>query len=185
MRRMVVGIVLFATAGFGAEAPRLIAAGDAVRIGIPQSILEESAVERRLRSGLTTTLRIAVRGRSGREPRGGARIGIRWDLWDERWIVQVFEFDGKRHRTILPPEKTLGSWIEQRTWRVAPRASAPPEWTVELEVLPFSSSEEEDARDWASRGSAMAPKGEVDDSSDFRVLDLILGTSIRARPLLR
>jgi hypothetical protein len=177
--------LLLAAPVAAAEPPNLIADADATRIRIAPELFDEPAVARRLRSGLTTTLRIELVARTGPKRRGGARVGIRWDLWDERWIVQVFEFDGKRERTILPPGTGLASWIGARTWRVAPPANDPSPWTVELEVLPFSSSEEEDARDWASRGTAMAPKGDLDESSDFRFLDLILGTSIRARPLLR
>jgi hypothetical protein len=86
-----------------AQQPQLgftVQPGGVVATTLPLSILQDASVRKQLRSGLTTTFIVAVRQRDTKVI-SGARIEIRYDLWDEVWIVQKIEHDRKIERQRL------------------------------------------------------------------------------------
>ena len=168
-------LVVVAAAVAAQQPPSLTQAGGIVSATLPVSILQTAAVNKHLASGLTTTFVVAARQQ---QRLLGARIEIRYDLWDEVWHVRRIEFDRKTDRQRLTSREALEKW-----WRTPVRvfsSSAPNvPIQVELTVLPFSASEEEDARQWIAKGGGVAtPSGEG-------LVDVLIGTTLAAKPIIR
>ena len=152
-----------------------VQAGGVVTATLPLSVLHSPPVKKQLASGLTTTFVIAAKQR---ERLTGARIEIRYDLWDEIWHVRKIDLDRREERQKLTSLDALEKW-----WRVPVRifgnAAATMPLHVELSVLPFSASEEEDARQWIAKGGGAArPSGQG-------LVDVLIGTTLRAKPIIR
>jgi hypothetical protein len=125
----------------------------------------EPVVAEHLDTGLTTTFVFALdAGKSeGRPVKGEAQVRIRYDLWDERYVLERWDAqpDSPAARTLIRPE--LPTWWQSLALLVRPVAGdlrAPPSRArVELRVLPFSQAEQRDAQDWLLR-SLRAPQAE-------------------------
>ncbi len=149
--------------------------GGVITAGLPVSVLQSPTVKKQLATGLTTTFVVAARQR---ERLTGARIEIRYDLWDEVWHVRKIEFDRREERQKLASMEALEKW-----WRVPVRiftnADSILPVQVDLSVLPFSASEEEDARQWIAKGGGVArPSGQG-------LVDVLIGTTLSAKPIIR
>ena len=149
--------------------------GGVVAATLPLSVLHSPTVRKQLATGLTTTFVVAARQH---QRVTGARIEIRYDLWDEIWHVRKIEFDRREERQKLTSRDALEKW-----WRAPVRifttvaASFPLQ--VDLSVLPFSASEEEDARQWIAKGGGVArPSGQG-------LVDVLIGTTLSAKPIIR
>ncbi len=118
--------------------------GGVVAATLPASLLMDAAVRKQLGSGLTTTFLLIVRQRETGTV-SGARIEIRYDLWDEVWIVRKIEFDRREERQRIISREGLERW-----WRTPLRVLQTTRdrvaLQIDLNVLPFSAAEEEDAR---------------------------------------
>jgi hypothetical protein len=143
---------------------------------LPASILSESDVQKRLTSGLTTTFLVAARNRATDEI-SGARLEVRYDLWDEVWLVRRIEFDRKQERQRIASMAELEKW-----WRTPLRLLSTDASRVSLQldltVLPFSAAESEDARQWMSKSGGVGTAG-----GSGGVVDALIGTTINARPI--
>ena len=98
---LVLAFSLVLAIGLRAQQPPLaftVQPGGVVAANLPVSILQDASVRKQLRSGLTTTFLLVTRQRDTRIV-SGARIEIRYDLWDEVWIAQKIEFDRKSERS--------------------------------------------------------------------------------------
>jgi hypothetical protein len=161
-----------------AQQPQLgftVQPGGVVAATLPASILQDASVRKQLRSGLTTTFLFVTRQRDTRLL-SGARIEIRYDLWDEVWIVQKVEHDRKSERQRLTSLEALEKWWRTPLRMMATKASRVA-LQIDLSVLPFSAAEEADARQWITKS------GGVGTSSDAGLVDALIGTTISARPL--
>ncbi|HYK03916.1 MAG TPA: hypothetical protein VE974_19335 [Thermoanaerobaculia bacterium] len=143
---------------------------------LPGSILSESDVQKRLTSGLTTTFLVAARNRGTNEI-SGARLEVRYDLWDEVWLVRRIEFDRKQERQRIASMAELEKW-----WRTPLRLLSTDASRVSLQldltVLPFSAAESEDARQWMSKSGGVGTAG-----GSGGVVDALIGTTINAKPI--
>lgn len=150
--------------------------GGVVAATLPASLLSEANVSKQLRSGLTATFLLMTRER-GREGVSGARLEIRYDLWDEVWIVRKIEFDRRAESHRLPSRDALEKW-----WRTPVRLMATQAarvaLQVDLSVLPFSAAEEADARQWISKSGGVGTA-----SGGTGLVDALIGTTITARPI--
>jgi len=197
MRRAAVALVCVAAVPAVAVTtePRLRAAasGD-ITITLPETILRNEEVKKQLTSGLTTSFVITTsdRDRRGEEIRGAARVDIRFDLWDETFIVNVVSAATAPQNAVLPSFDRLADW-----WRNAPisfahcaRSAVPASLRVKVDVLPFSAVEESRAQKWLSKSldPSASASGHTrrDDprSSASEIIDAIIATSIRRRPIL-
>jgi hypothetical protein len=150
--------------------------GRVVAAALPPSLLSERDVHRHLGSGLTTTFILVARQRDA-DRRGAARLEIRFDLWDEVWLVRRIEFDGKEDRQRISTRESLDAW-----WRTPVRLFAAAAdrvaLTVTLSVLPFSAAEGEDARQWLSKSGGVAvPEG------GSPLVTALIGTTLSAKPI--
>ncbi len=182
-----------------AEQPPRVEIDDGGRLvvsGLPP-ILGNDEVSRHLTSGLTTTfsLRAEIKGR---ELHGGARIDVRYELWDEIFQVVVVGIDGSGERRDFGDPEALSTWwqelqlavIEDPGGAVAQGESL----AITLEVIPFSQSEQDDTQRWFSRSFAATRGGEsarITESGERRgdslekVLGVLMATSIQRRAVLR
>jgi len=200
--RTVVGTALLlglAAAAVAQDVPRLELQGDRhfVLSGLPPLLADET-VEPQLRTGLTSTFvfRVSAPGVQGGKSRGGARLEIRYDLWDEIFHVAKLEITGEVERLTLDPGQALVEWwdglrlivLDAQTVRATANQAR-----VELDLLPFSRWEELDTQRWYSESVKRAehnPDGEGvrspsgDSNSMEQVFGLLIATSIRRRPLV-
>lgn len=170
--------------------------GWVVLAGLP-SLLQQGDVRKQLDSGLTATLAFEVRttGASPQKLRGGARVDIRYELWDEVYLVTRLDASGRRERLRFDSFDKLGLWWRDARLPVLPLPRAPGPWQAEvrLRVIPFSQAEQRETQRWltesmagdADGGSAGAVSQALEDRpvSFSQVLQLLMATSI-GRPAL-
>ena len=180
-----------------APAPQVEVTREGLTISRLPPVLADPQVRQQLGTGLTTTFvfEATARGAAGGKTKGGARVDVRYDLWDEVYVVSRFDASGRASRQVLPSFDRLAEW-----WREArlvlvrpPAAAAARSVEVRLSVLPFSQAEQMETQRWFSQalsadksGSAGAVSDAVEDqpASFNQVLGLLLATSIGRNPLL-
>ena len=86
----------------------------------------------------------------GGRARGGARIDIRYELWDEVWLVTRADTSGRTQRARFASFEQLEAWWRDLRLEVLPPAASPGPAEVRLRVIPFSQSEQLDAQRWFS-----------------------------------
>ncbi len=159
-------------------------------------ILAEEEVRKQLGTGLTTSFLFEVKaqGDAGKVA-GGARVDVRYELWEEVYIVTRIDAAGRPVRVTLPSfEKLAEWWRELRLVALRPQAAATVRGAeVHLSVIPFSHAEQLDAQRWFSQslsaeksGSAGAVNDAVEDQPESfsQVLNLLMATSIGRSPVL-
>lgn len=164
---------------FAAPQPPPVATIDrgAVRIALPEHILEKSEVKKQMASALTTTFVIVARVRESPRP-SRSRIEIRFDLWDQVYLARRVEMG----RAV--EQRRLASLTELRQWWRTPLHVLDVEGsraTIDLQllVLPFSAAEEGDARDWLEKSGGVG----TDQTPGAGVVGAMIGTTIQAKPI--
>lgn len=171
-------VLLFTVASLRAQQPRpaFTVQGGVVAATFPVAVLQNKSVQKQLSSGLTTTFLVVARQRET-DRTTGARIEVRYDLWDEVWLVRRVEFDGKTERQRLTSTDALEKW-----WRTPVRLLATSAGRValqvDLSVLPFSAAEEEDARQWITKSGGVGTG-----AGAGGIVDALIGTTINAKPI--
>jgi hypothetical protein len=176
---LAVAFSLLLSAFARAQQPQLgftVQSGGVVAATLPLSILQDASVRKQLRSGLTTTFLFVVRQRDTRVV-SGARIEIRYDLWDEVWIVQKVEHDRKSERHRLTSLDALEKWWRTPLRMLATKASRVM-LQIDMSALPFSAAEEADARQWITKSGGVGTN-----SGGTGLVDALIGTTISAKPL--
>ncbi|HEX7149844.1 MAG TPA: hypothetical protein VF618_00030 [Thermoanaerobaculia bacterium] len=164
-----------------AAPPAAITPGGALTITLPADLLRSAEVKEQLTSGLTTVFVITV---SGDGVKGAARIDVRFELWEEKYLVSVIEPTGERHFS-FDSEAALARW-----WSENPLTVTPPrkygqrvDARVKLKLLPFSSQEQRDTRRWLAR-TLSGTNGDFTPAQSADILRILVETSVRRRPLL-
>jgi hypothetical protein len=162
--------------------PAVVREQGRIRVALPRELLGDAEIKRGLRSGLTTSF--VVTAESG-EQRGGARIELRYELWDEVYLARAISFDGREEKATLPTLTALEQWwaVPHVTVLAADAGIV----QLRLEVLPFSASEEADAKRWlaqSARASARPAGATGGETGAPSLLDAVIGTSVRRKPLM-
>jgi hypothetical protein len=198
MRRLRPVLLLFflgALPAFAAGRPRLdLDHGALVVSGLPD-ILSRPEVRPHLASGLTTTfvVQVSAADGSGKRVRGGGTIAVRYEPWDEVYLVAAAGVAGGAHKDSLPSVDGLAAW-----WRdlklpaLSTSGLGGGSWqvNVSVHVVPFSESEREDTQRWFSQSVGGGQRSNAEDASAAAkesagmVLDLLVATSIRRRSLV-
>ncbi len=148
-------------------------------------LLDHPEVAESLASGLTTTFVLEVNARDGRGTKavGSALIEVRYELWDEVYLVHWIDMAREERRTSLASRDQLLDWWRKLELVVAEAAglavAEPWQVRVRLSVLPFSSLEQQDAQRWFTR--SLETKGAQAGTSDLQlaeVLNVVIATSI-------
>jgi hypothetical protein len=181
------------TAPAGAQ-PRLVRAEEAglVLTSLP-ALLDDDGVAPHLDSGLTTGMILRVEGR-GKELLGGARIEIRYELWDEQYLLSALGADGRVVSATLDTRAALAAWwaaAEIPVVAIADATAVPSSVRVVLEIVPFSRAEQDDTQRWFSetvhRGGISSDDRakSADQGGDAleKVFSVLIATSIQRRPL--
>jgi hypothetical protein len=187
-----------AAAATAAVVPAPLAEGarDGLALTHLPPILAEEEVRKQLGTGLTTTFLFTAeaRGAAGAKMAGAARVDIRYDLWDEVYLVSRLDGSGRLERANFPSFERLAEW-----WRSArlvliraPADAGVQRVEVRLRIIPFSQSEQRDTQRWFTQalsgektGSAGAVSDAVQDQPESfsQVINLLMATSI-GRPAL-
>jgi hypothetical protein len=175
--RALLAILLFAALAAGAQQrPAFTIHSGVVSASLPGSVLQDRNVKKQLGSGLTATFLVAARQRDT-GLLTGARMEVRYDLWDEVWLVKRVEFDGKTDRQRIASVEALEKW-----WRAPVRlfttGASRVALQVDLSVLPFSAAEEDDARAWISKSGGVGTT-----AGSGGLVDALIGTTIAAKPI--
>ena len=155
-----------------------------VEVFLPSAVLMRKEVAKQLTSGLTTAFVLRV---EDRKIIGGARVEIRYDLWEESYLVTVLELDGAVRREKIASAAKLAEWWRDTPLRVMRTNQHPQSISSRLQVLPFSAREEAEAERWLSESVGASPKKNAatdPTSSANRLLDAIIGTSVQRRPIV-
>ncbi len=175
-------------------APALEAAREGLVLSRLPPILGEEEVRKQLGTGLTTSFAFEATARAaGGKLKGAARVDVRYDLWDEIYIVTRIDASGHAARVTLPSfEKLAEWWREARLVLIRGPATGATAVDVRLKVIPFSQAEQLDTQRWFSQalsaeksGSAGAVSDAVEDQPESfsQVINLLMATSI-GRPSL-
>lgn len=186
---------LAAAAAEGVEPVLERGAGGRVRLAVLPPVLDRPAVREQLASGLTTSFVLELRepGLLARTV-GAARVDVRYELWDEVYLVAAAGADGALRHLRFADLPALAAWWRRPDLVVVPAAAGEPRrLRLRLRVIPFSASEQRDAQAWLTESLA-DPRGgaaeKTDDAAEeagrpldhlFRVL---LATSITRGTLL-
>lgn len=164
-------------------------------------ILAEEGVKEHLTTGLTTSIYFRPDGKSlgagaKSTPLGGARVDVRYDLWDEVFHTTAAGHGERIQRTEASSFTDLLAWWQDLRLVLLEGDRLEQPWPRRLkitaDVVPFSAAEQDDARRWLSesieegRRSGTAEVGRSGDPSTetlSRTFDLLLATSIRRRAL--
>lgn len=186
-------VLLLLLAGTARAADRaVITPQGALAITLPGDLLRKKEVKDHLTSGLTTLFVVATTARDDDADnrgttKGGARIEVRFALWEEQYVVTVIGPTGEEHATKLDSEAELERWWGGNLLIVSPPRRYGPrvDVRVRLTMLPFSSREQSDTRRWLARTlSASADAGDRAPAQSAEVLRIVVETSTRRRPLL-
>jgi len=192
---LLVGLLMANLSPALAEAVRLELGpeGGVVLSGLPP-ILAEEEVRTHLKTGLTTTFLFRVEPRQ-RKVVAGARIEVRYELWDEVFHVAVLTPGNRPEVRVIPTAEELSAWWRQLAlvlMQREARLSTGREVRIVLDVIPFSQAESDDTERWFSEviGAAARTGGEETDRSPDdreeslgRVLSVMIATSIQRRAL--
>ncbi|MEA2692113.1 MAG: hypothetical protein QOJ16_1500 [Acidobacteriota bacterium] len=166
------------------------------------AVLARPEVRPHLSTGLTTTLLIAVEAvdGGGRKAKGGGKVDIRYEPWDELFLVSALGVDGRSHQESLPSFDRLLAW-----WRgvqlpvlaaepllgIGGTGSTGSAWQVKvhLSVIPFSRSEQRETQRWLADSIGRPAKGDPQAAGARAeplsgALDALLATSIKRQSLV-
>lgn len=184
-----------------AQPPPLLSSGDSgLTLTRLPPILEQAEIRRQLDTGLTTTFLLKVTGRdqAGRAMRGGARVQIRYELWDEIYQLASEDLAGHIERGNFDSLEALVKHWQELSLEVIPLngsivPSAQTRFKVELDVIPFSRSEEQDTRRWFSESIERSGRGNAENVGQVseersetlgEVFNLLMATSIQRRAIM-
>jgi hypothetical protein len=188
-------LLLAASVAGAAEGPTAELKERTLVLSALPAVLARPEVRPHLQTGLTTTLLFTINAvdGGGRKAKGGGKVDIRYEPWDEVFLASAQGIDGRVRRETLPSFDRLLAWwrgLELPVLAAEPLATGAP-WQIQvhLSVLPFSQSEEREAQRWLadsierpSGGNAAPPAGRAEPLSG--VLDALLATSIKRRSLV-
>jgi hypothetical protein len=181
-------LAILLTAGVALAArptPLVVRDAGRIRVALPKELVSDAEIQKELRRGLTTTFMLVA---DTGQRRGGARIELRYELWDELYLVRAISVDGSEQKATLPSLAALAEWWNSP--RVTVLVGEVPDSSLQLrlDVLPFSAGEEADAKRWLAQSANAAAESAAASSSPSAtstpLLDAVIGTSVRRKPLL-
>jgi hypothetical protein len=183
-------IVAAATVAHSPAIPKAVLQSEQILLSLPASVLNDAAMEKQLTNGLTTVIITSIEGRirGAATLRGAVRVEIRYELWEEKFLVGVVDASARRQSLSFATFDKLVAWWSSAALRLAAvsAADAPAAVSVKTEVVPFSAAEEADAQRWLMRSmteatGARPPPREA--GATTSILDVIIGTGVRRKPI--
>jgi hypothetical protein len=180
-------LLLFGSLARAAPPPPSIHAGvdGSAAIAISGKLLDEAEVRKHVMSGLTMNLLLSLRDR---EPY--RQISIRFEPWDEVFYVRALGSDGSDEKKVIRSFEALKKWWSAPRTAPAGRFSPGDRLKVSVAVIPFSASEEADAKRWLAQSLSVPTTPPPEGGGQVAVappslFSAVIGSSIRRRPILR
>lgn len=169
--------------------------GQSVMVWIPCDWLEDERIQRRLFSGLTTSMELVMRADQGLPTDGiQSRMDIRWELWDEQLLATMVS-GPRKHTLRFRDLQHLISFLEHVpivlfnpspcTGQVLRQAQ------ITCRVIPFSAQETQRTKAWFSSipelasesTQAQADRSRQRSTSDVpsKLLTMVMSQSIKRR----
>ena len=181
-------LLLVVVARLHAAQRAVITPAGALTITLPSDLIAKKEVREHLTSGLTTVFVIATFAEEdGGVTSGGARVEVRFALWEEQYVVNVIDPSGDEHRMTFASAAAFERWWAENPLTVSPPRRYGPrvDVRVKLTMLPFSARDQSDTRKWLARTlSESAAANERTAAQSAEVLRAIVETSVKRRPLL-
>lgn len=190
--RWALGLLMLLAAQVGAlQGPAVEASAEGLVITRLPPVLTVQEVREQLGTGLTTSFLFEARAEGPQgKTRGGARVDVRYELWDEVYIVSRVDASGRVARTVFPSFERLGEWWRDARLAVIrpPAAASAKSVEVRLRVIPFSQAEQLETQRWFSQALSAEKSGSagaVSENPSFsQMLNLLITSSIGRAPLL-
>lgn len=151
------------------------------------SIVSDDEVRKHAKSGLTMNFVVEVGG-----IKTEGLITIRWEPWDEVFYVRTIDYDERSQRATLEGFVELERWISSTPVRVGrTRERSRAALLVTASVVPFSESEETDAKTWVARSlsepvaSPGAEPAEATAPQPPSLFSAVISSSIQRKPVLK
>ncbi len=184
------GLVGIGLAVRAADAPRrtppVVAcrAEGACRLSALPPALSDPELVSYLKSGLTTTLVLTLKIKKAQwDGPPSARFDVRFEPWDEIYLVTVFAPRSAARRVQQPSLASLEAWWRSLTVTFPVRAPPRSKAQVTLTVVPFSADEEADTRRWYAQAlrRERQPSDRLDNDNLSEMLDAVTLLSIKRR----
>ena len=175
-------LMLLMLPGAGQEPQVALKDGGRLALGLPKDLVDDPEIRAQLETGLTTTMILAVQARSGdgRRLKGGARIDIRFEPWDEVYELRVWHVSGKQETLKVDSLEGLRVWMagyHLTVLRLDKAGSTGWKLNVELQVLPFSKLEQSDTQRWFANTLSNRPG----DTRSRGLIDLVFSASLKRK----
>lgn len=188
MRRVWVALFTFSMVvtaqAAGPAPPHLdVTSAGTIRVALDASLLHRDEVRKHLMSGLTANFVVSI----ARQEKFG-RIEIRYEPWDEVFYARAISFDGKMEQATLRSMADLEKWWSAPRLIIGNDGAAASTLRLNFEVIPFSASEEADAKKWIARSlsqSTPAPSAGGGPQQVSSLFSAVVGSSIRRKPVVR
>ncbi len=153
-------------------------------------VLTDREVLGYLKSGLTTTLGVSLSAKGDRGERltASSSIDVRFEPWEEVFLVTTNRTGGRPELVRLSSERALHAWWVALRVSVALGGVPRKNVSVELSLIPFSEEEEADARRWyaqALRTERLRPRVDTTPELLGDMVDALSLTSIKRHGVLR
>ena len=168
---------------FAATPPSTQLRGDTLYVTLPADLIAHKDVRRQLTSGLTTTFAVVATAEEAKRT-GGIRIDVRYEPWDEVFFVTTRTAGSAPKTQRLASIAQLESWWRETPLPLLPHANGIASVQLTVEVLPFSVEEQQETQRWLTR-SLGESRPLSEGTGDTSVVDVLFGTSIKRRPILR
>ena len=146
-------------------------------------LLADPEVQSHLRSGLTSTIVVTVLARRPRSAQAVAAVDVRFEPWEEVFLVRRPRPGNGPEELRLPNLYALQTWWAGLTLSLDVQLEAGTPAEVEVSVVPFSEAEAADARRWYAealrRGDPPPTRGLGE------ALDAVTLTSIKRRGVVQ
>jgi hypothetical protein len=135
------------------EKPKLAHAENQLQFHLPEPLLSDAEVERRLLSGLTTSIIIETEARTatGKSFNDSLILEIRYDLWEETLTLGLVSKGGRAEKQVYSGLEDLLEAMRKEPRGIMTLPNPPPgmvQVRTRLRVIPYSQSEEDAAKSW-------------------------------------
>lgn len=152
-----------------------------VMVSMDPALLRHAEVQRHLRSGLTTNFVVRLA-----EGKPLSRVEVRFEPWDEVYYVHIRGADGRSERQTLRSPAALHEWWGSPLVPLG-RLTPSPRLRLRVDIVPFSASEEADAKRWLARTADRSAESSAAANQlpgTPSLFSAMVGSSVRRKPVL-
>lgn len=163
-------------------------------VKLPTGMLDDAATRRRLLSGLTLSIALETQLEDGHtERRQNSLVTVRYEVWEERIIVQQLDPSGTVHDRTFKDLDQLFAWLARDGLPAAQHGQLgyPLRVRITCRITPYSAEEARFTRDWFAQRLEVARAGDrglvggegTSTPSGNNVFEVLMSGGIRERPI--